>query len=355
MLKKVLIMAGGTGGHVFPAIAIAQKLKEQGCQILWLGTRGRMEEQLVPKHGFDIRYIDVKGVRRNGIKTKLKAPFMVFHAVLQALSVIKEFKPDVVLGMGGYASGPGGVAAFIKRIPLILHEQNAAAGMTNKLLFRLARKVLLGFPGAFTGKKVTIVGNPVRESILKVHEKRNAQTPDAPVRISIVGGSLGARALNELVPDALKNFSSSQIEVVHQCGKGNSEKVKALYNGSAFRYQVSDFVDDMDDLYSKTDLMICRAGALTVAEVTCAGIPALFVPLPTAVDDHQTKNAMTVAQKGGAQVLKQSELTSEKLSEIVESLLSDRQRLLSMAKASFSCATANATDDAVQIIKDTVK
>lgn len=197
-LKKVLVMAGGTGGHVFPALAIAKALEKQGVEILWLGTRGRMEEQLVPKYGFDIKYIDVKGVRRNGLKTLLKAPFMIVKAIMQARKVIQEFKPDVVLGMGGYASGPGGAAAFLSGIPVVLHEQNAAAGMTNKLLFKIASRVMLGFPGAFKGDKVTVVGNPVRESIIALNSIERCY--DKPViNIAIVGGSLGAQALNNLV------------------------------------------------------------------------------------------------------------------------------------------------------------
>ena len=246
-VKKVLVMAGGTGGHVFPALAIAKALEKEGAEILWLGTRGRMEEMLVPKYGYNIRYIDVKGVRRNGLKTLLKAPFMVARAIVQARAVIKEFKPDVVLGMGGYASGPGGAAAFLSGIPVVLHEQNAAAGMTNKLLFKIASKVMLGFPGAFAGEKVSVVGNPVRDSIIALHEKTRDFT-HTPVRISIIGGSLGARALNELVPLALKKFTDDSILVTHQCGKGNSDKVKALYESASFKVEATDFIDNMDAL-----------------------------------------------------------------------------------------------------------
>ena len=205
-------MAGGTGGHVFPALAIAKALEKQGVEILWLGTRGRMEEQLVPKYGFDIKYIDVKGVRRNGLKTLLKAPFMIVKAIMQARKVIQEFKPDVVLGMGGYASGPGGAAAFLSGIPVVLHEQNAAAGMTNKLLFKIASRVMLGFPGAFKGDKVTVVGNPVRESIIALNSIERCY--DKPViNIAIVGGSLGAQALSNLVPKALTKFNIPQIKI----------------------------------------------------------------------------------------------------------------------------------------------
>ena len=337
-LKRVLIMAGGTGGHVFPALAIAKKL---------------MEEQLVPKYGIDIEYIDVKGIRKNGVRTKLSAPFMVLKAVLQAKRVIKKFRPQVVLGMGGYASGPGGVAAYLQGIPVVLHEQNAKAGLTNRLLFKIAKRALLGFPGAFTGSKVTVVGNPVRESIVKLNELVRDFTLN-PLKISIIGGSLGARALNEIVPEALMNFKSDSIKVVHQCGKGNSENVKKAYQKAAFDVSVSDFVDDMDDLYKNTDLIICRAGALTVAEVTCAGVPAIFVPLPTAVDDHQYKNASFVQKEGGAVIFRQHELTSEILFNTINDLNNNRAKLEQMSQNAKHCAKLNATEKAVEIIKELV-
>ncbi|MBQ2381478.1 MAG: undecaprenyldiphospho-muramoylpentapeptide beta-N-acetylglucosaminyltransferase [Succinivibrio sp.] len=352
-LKRVLIMAGGTGGHVFPALAIAKKLMDEGCQILWLGTRGRMEEQLVPKYGIDIEYIDVKGIRKNGVKAKLGAPFMVLKALLQAKRVIKKFNPQVVLGMGGYASGPGGVASYLKGIPVVLHEQNAKAGLTNRLLFKIAKRALLGFPGAFSGSKVTVVGNPVRESIVKLNDLVRDYSSQK-LRISIIGGSLGARALNELVPDALMNFTSDTISVVHQCGKGNSESVKKAYDGAAFDVTVSDFVDDMDELYKNTDLIICRAGALTVAEVTCAGVPAIFVPLPTAVDDHQYKNASFVQKEGGAVIFRQQELTSQILFNTINDLNNNRTKLEQMALNAKHCAKLNATEKAVEIIKELV-
>ena len=352
--KKVLIMAGGTGGHVFPALAIANELKNQGVQILWLGTRGRMEEQLVPKYGFDIEYINVSGVRRNGIKVLLKAPFKIVHAIYQALKVVKTFKPDVVLGMGGYASGPGGVAAKLLGIPLVLHEQNAAAGMTNKLLFKISNQVLLGFEGAFTGKKVTVIGNPVRKSIIDLHQKQR-DFNHSPIKIAIVGGSLGARALNEIVPLALKDFKKEEITVTHQCGKGNSEKVKQLYSNVEFAYQATDFIDDMDKLYENHDLIICRAGALTVAEVSCAGIPAIFVPLPTAVDDHQTLNAKSLQDKGAAIICPQATLTAESLYETVKALVLDHDKLAQMSKQAYLCAHTDATLKAVAIIESQVK
>lgn len=349
-VNKVLVMAGGTGGHVFPALSIAKELKLNNVEILWLGTRGRMEEMLVPKYGFNIKYIDVKGIRRNGIMALLKAPFMILKSVMQARKIIKEFKPDVVLGMGGYASGPGGVAAFLSGVPVVLHEQNAAAGMTNKLLFKIAKRVMLGFPGAFEGQKVTVVGNPVRNSILSLHDEVRDYSREK-LRISIVGGSLGARSLNELIPLALTKFDDS-IEVIHQCGKGNAQKVEPLYKDAKFSVECKDFVDDMDKLYKDSDLIICRAGALTVAETCAAALPAIFVPLPTAVDDHQTKNAMFLKDAGAALLFKQSELDADKLYQAIKNLNDNRELLKQMSKASFKCATIDATQKAVAIIDD---
>ena len=346
-------MAGGTGGHVFPALAIAQRLKQEGCEVLWLGTRGRMEERLVPKYGFPIEYIQVKGIRRNGLKAKLSAPFMIVHAVRQSLAVIKSFKPDVVLGMGGYASGPGGVAAWLKHIPVVLHEQNAAAGLTNRLLFKLAKRVMLGFPGAFTGSKVEVVGNPVREDLLSLY-KKGKDFKREKLHILIVGGSLGARALNTNLPKALSLFTGG-ICVMHQCGQGNSEAVRKLYGDVPFDLEVSDFIDDMKSAYENADLIVCRAGALTVAEVSATGTPAIFVPLPTAVDDHQTKNAGFLEKKGAALLIPEKDLVPEDLYAKILELSEHRERLSVMSDMAYDCAIVDATDRAVAVLDSVVK
>lgn len=349
-VNRILIMAGGTGGHVFPALAIAEAFRESGSEVLWLGTRGRMEEQLVPKYGFPIAYIDVKGVRRNGLLAKLKAPFMVTRALFQSIAIIRKFKPEVVLGMGGYASGPGGLASRLLGIPVMLHEQNAAAGLTNRLLFLLAKKVMLGFPGAFTGSKVSVVGNPVRPKIVALHDLERCFTGD-PLRILIVGGSLGARALNQIVPEALK-LCRGAIRVTHQCGKGNQESVTRLYGNASFSFTVSDFIDDMTKAYTDADLIICRAGAMTVAEVSCAALPAIFVPLPSAVDDHQTKNAAFLKDAGAALIAKQSELDSQSLATLIDELNADRSRLEKMSAAMRKCAITDAAQRAVALIEE---
>jgi UDP-N-acetylglucosamine--N-acetylmuramyl-(pentapeptide) pyrophosphoryl-undecaprenol N-acetylglucosamine transferase len=352
--KRILVMAGGTGGHVFPAIAIADALKARGHEILWLGSRGRMEEKLVPKHGYPIAYIKVHGVRRNGLKTKLLAPFMIMRALWEALGVVRSFKPDLALGMGGYASGPGGLAAFLCRVPVVLHEQNAAAGLTNRLLFRIARRTLLGFPGAFEGRTVTVVGNPVRAEIAALHERPKAPH-EGPLRVLVIGGSLGAQALNRLVPAAVKLIPEGEIEVTHQCGAGNSAEVSRAYEGAASKHEVSDFIDDMAAAYSTHDLLIARAGAGTVSEAACAGIPAIFVPLPSAVDDHQTKNARFLEKKGGAFICPQATLTPEALAERIESLAKDREKLESMREASLSCAITDSAQRCARIIEEAAR
>lgn len=340
-VTRVLIMAGGTGGHVFPALAIARELVSRGVTVRFLGARGRMEEQLVPKAGFEISYIKVSGIRRNGLLPLLKAPFMVTRAVWEALGVIREFKPDAVLGMGGYAAGPGGVAAFLKGLPLFLHEQNAAPGLTNRLLARLACRVLLGFPGAFTGPKTRVVGNPLRREItdlLKVPREFSHH----PLRILVTGGSLGAAALNERLPAAFKELPGQLISVRHQCGRGNQSKVAALYEGASFEFEVSDFIEDMARAYLECDLVICRAGAGSVCEVCCAGVPAIFVPLPTAVDDHQTKNAAYLTADHAACLIAQRDLSAKALCELILSLEADRARLQEMSDKVRSHAVTDA-------------
>lgn len=350
MSRKVLVMAGGTGGHVFPALAIVTELQKRGFTVEWLGTRGRIEEKVVPEAGIKIHYIDVKGVRRNGIVSLLKAPFMVMHAIAQARQVLKDFKPDVVIGFGGYASGPGGMAAWMSHIPLILHEQNAAAGMTNRILSRFARNILLGVGNAFSGSNVESVGNPVRANIAALFtEEKNFVHEDGKTRILIVGGSLGAKALNELVPEALKKFETDEIEVLHQCGKGNSEATARLYEGVVFKAQTSDFVTDMATAYRNADLVICRAGASTISELSAARMPSILVPLPTAVDDHQTKNALTLVAAGAAEMIPQSELTAERLYECVNSIKSP-EKLAQMSAAAACMEHLSATSRVCDII-----
>ncbi|MBL0650814.1 undecaprenyldiphospho-muramoylpentapeptide beta-N-acetylglucosaminyltransferase [Aeromonas caviae] len=343
MSKTLLVMAGGTGGHVFPGLAVADRLKAQGWTIHWLGTADRMEAELVPAHGYPISFIDIQGVRGNGIKRLLAAPYRVIKSVLQARQVLKTIQPDVVLGMGGFASGPGGVAAWLSGIPLLLHEQNAAAGLTNKLLARIARRVLMAFPGAFApNARTAVVGNPVRPEVVALPDPQ-LRSSSNPLRLLVVGGSLGARVLNEQVPPAVA-ATGVPIEVRHQCGKGNGEAVAASYAGLGVEADVSEFIKDMADAYAWADLVVCRAGALTVSEVAAAGVAAIFVPLPHAVDDHQTRNALTLVDGGAAEFLPQSELTPAALASRLSWLAGRRETLLNMAQAARRVAIIDAAE-----------
>lgn len=352
--KTLLVMAGGTGGHVFPGLAVADKLKKQGWQVSWLGTAARMEANLVPEHGYEINFIDVVGVRGNGLKRLLKAPFQILKSIFQARKVIKERKVDLVLGMGGFASGPGGIAAWTLGVPVILHEQNAAAGMTNRLLSRFSKKVLMGFSGAFSGEKAILVGNPIRKELLELHEKVISDIA-MPLKVLVIGGSLGAKVLNDTIPQALMNFDQTQVSICHQTGKGNSEQVLALYKETNVDYQVHDFIKDMAAAYDWADVIICRAGALTVAEVAAVGLPAIFVPLPHAVDDHQTKNAQSLVDAKAALLIAQNELNVDKLSESLRTLSENRQLLSEMSHNCKNVAITDATDKVAEVCNSLVK
>lgn len=356
MSKRLLIMAGGTGGHVFPGLAVAHQLAAEGWQIHWLGTADRMEAQLVPAHGYPISFIDIKGVRGNGVLRLMMAPWRVLKSVVQASRVLGAFKPDLVLGMGGFAAGPGGVAAWLQGIPLVLHEQNAAAGLTNRLLSHLAKRVLMGFAGAFPpSNKTAVVGNPVRAEVVALaDEPQRPITEERPLRVLVVGGSLGARPLNEVVPVALASLEN--IAVHHQTGKHNQDKVAMVYRDLGVAdVEVTEFISDMAAAYRWADLVICRAGALTVAEVAAAGLPAIFIPLPHAVDDHQTRNAESLTQVGAALLLPQSQLTAEGLARCVSELNQKREKLTEMAQAAHQAAILDATARVAAVCKQLVE
>lgn len=352
MNKKLLVMAGGTGGHVFPGIAVAEYLKNEGWQIDWLGTKDRMEARIVPEHGFDIHFIHIAGVRGNGLVRLIKAPFMIIKAVWQALSVLRKIRPHIVLGMGGYASGPGGLAAWLMGVPLVLHEQNAAPGLTNKLLAPISRRVLTGFAvphWKVKSEKIKQAGNPVRANFSQVSEK--LAVGDKP-HILICGGSLGARVLNEHVPKALKELTDLCWQVRHQTGKGNVASVTAAYEQSGINktdVQVVEFISDMNDAYEWADIIICRAGALTVSEVALAGRCAIFVPLPHAVDDHQTLNARYLESNNAAMILPQPRLESGELPSQLRELLEDRETVISISGRARSLGIRNATEKVAEV------
>ena len=347
MTKRCLIMAGGTGGHVFPGLAVAHALKAKGWDVHWLGTAERMEAQLVPEHGFPIHFIHVKGLRGKGLSARVSGVMALLKGMGEARKLMGQLKPDLVVGFGGYASGPGGVAAWLRGIPLMIHEQNAAAGMTNRMLGKLAKRIMLGFGnarGGFDGaaSKCMTVGNPVRKEIVALADKTETHSP---LRMLVIGGSLGAKALNEGVPAVCKNLYGLTIR--HQAGKGNAESVRAAYASGSVDVQVSDFISDMAAAYEWADCIVCRAGALTVAEVAAAGLPAVFVPLPHAVDDHQTKNARSLVDEGAAVLLPQTELESG-LTKVLEGWLRQPQSCLSMGRKARQAAIMNATQRVVE-------
>ena len=334
-MNSIVIMAGGTGGHVFPGIAVADELRDRGWKINWVGTADRMEADAVPKAGYPIHFLDIKGVRGKGLVGKLKSPFMLLNAVFQAYRILKRLKPNLVLGMGGYASGPGGIAAKLLGIPIVIHEQNAVFGLTNRWLAKVANRVLCGFDTSqlktinHVPSNVEFVGNPVRK-----HDSINHSTAKSEVfNILILGGSLGALALNEIVPRAINGLALDfKLSVVHQAGKGKSIPVKDAYNDKVASL-VTEFIDDVFLALANADLVICRAGALTVAEISSVGKAAIFVPLPIAVDDHQTYNALSLTNHGAGLLIPQSKLEAQ-LPSTLRTLISDQKQLLEMATKS---------------------
>lgn len=345
--KRLLVMAGGTGGHVFPGLAVAKCLQDEGWEIRWLGTADRMEADLVPKHGIDIDFIQVKGLRGQGVLKLIKAPFQILNAIFQAKKHIKVWQPDVVLGMGGYVSGPGGVAAWLSGIPLVLHEQNAVAGLTNQWLSKIATKVFQAFPGAF--KDVPVVGNPVRKDVttLGSAESRIASR-EGDIRILVMGGSQGARILNTTLPETAALLGNGYV-IRHQAGKGNQESVQSAYESAGIQAEATEFIDDVSAAYEWADLVVCRSGALTVSEISSAGVGAIFVPFMHK-DRQQALNADHLVDANAAIMIEQPDLTSEKLSEAIKQL--DRASLVEMASNAQKSAKPNADQYVANAIKE---
>lgn len=329
-----LIMAGGTGGHVFPALATAHELQRQGVHVEWLGTQKGIEARVIPDADIKLHCIDVAGLRGKGRLSLLLAPFKVLLAIWQALAVLRKVKPDVVLGMGGFASGPGGVAAKLLGKPLVIHEQNAIAGMTNKILSKMAWRVLEAFEDAFPAETATeTVGNPVRGPILQMNDPRERYgNRSGKIRLLVVGGSLGAKAINETLPEALAQMPEEQRpEVWHQTGKRTYEETLGRYQRLGLDARVVPFIEQMDEAYGWADLVLCRSGALTVSELAIAGVAAILVPFPFAVDDHQTANAKYLAQLDAARLVPQPELTVDHLKELLTEKFTQREMLGDMA------------------------
>lgn len=349
MSRTILIMAGGTGGHIFPALAVAEVLRDRDWKVVWLGARGGMEERLVPQHGYAAAWIRFGGVRGKGWLRKLLLPAMLLIAFWQSAAAIFRHRPDVVLGMGGYAAFPGGMMAALLGRPLAIHEQNAIPGLANRVLSGVADRVFSAFPDAFGGRvDVVWSGNPVRADIVRLAppEARFANR-GGPLRLFVVGGSLGAKALNEVVPRALALLVPAERPVVvHQAGAAHVDVLRTVYRTAGVAAEIIAFIDDMAARYGEADLIICRAGATTVTELAVAGVGSILVPFPHAVDDHQTRNAAYLAERGAALLMPQQELTPQSLADVLRGMT--RGRLLEMARA----ARALGKPDAARKVAD---
>jgi UDP-N-acetylglucosamine--N-acetylmuramyl-(pentapeptide) pyrophosphoryl-undecaprenol N-acetylglucosamine transferase len=345
LTRTIMIVAGGTGGHIFPGLAVAECLKEHGIRTVWLGSKRGLETRIVPQAGLRLVQIAISGLRGSGPWRRLLAPLTLTIAVAQAISAVVRVRPNVVLGMGGFASGPGGVAAWICRRPLIIHEQNSIPGLTNLLLSRLATKVLQGFPGAFPERRQPItVGNPIRKSIAATTTPRERKLESGAFKILVVGGSRGARALNEGLPSALAKIKMKNAEVLHQCGRGNRAQTEQGYEDFDGVATVTEFIDDVGAAYRWATLVICRAGALTIAELAAAGVAAILVPFPHAVDDHQTANAKFLLNSNAALMVTEGANFEQRLADSIAELYKDRPQITLLAERAGKLATLDAAN-----------
>ena len=348
MRRPILIMAGGTGGHVFPALALARLLRERSYEVVWLGTERGLESRLIPAEGIPLELLSIAGLRGKGVLAWLAAPFRLAMALVQALRIMRRHQPVVVVGLGGFVAGPGGVAAWLTRRPLVIHEQNAVAGCTNRILAHLARSVLEAFPDSF-GRDVhaRVIGNPVRREISAVPPPRERFASRlGPVRLLVFGGSQGAARLNAVVPFALARLAGRvSFDVRHQAGERWLAEGRASYARAGVRADVRPFIEDMAEAYAWADLVICRSGALTISELAAVGVGAVLVPFPGAVDDHQSHNAQYLVRESAAVVMADRELTAERLAAELERLCAGRGKLLAMAERARQLATPHAAEE----------
>lgn len=354
-MKRVLIMAGGTGGHIFPAMAVAEALQAEGYAVSWLGATRGMENELVPKAGYDFQGLAVSAWQGGGLKRKIIAPFNLASALWQALGVIKRLKPSVVIGFGGYASAPGGLAAILRRVPLVLHEQNGVPGLTNARLSKYARRVLQAFPGTFSGD-VDVVGNPVREAMRTLPEPaQRGLGGHRRLRLLVMGGSQGAQALNDVVGPAVATLSAgNQPEIWHQAGRNKVESTLAAYRQAGVEASVVEFVDDMPKAYQWADLVICRSGASTVSELASVGLYSLLVPYPWHKDRQQYRNAQWLVDCQGAEVIDQSELTVERLGQRLAYWHSHRNELKAGATNAWRCGIRDSAQRVVRVVNELI-
>ena len=350
--SPVMIMAGGTGGHIFPGLAVAEALRLRGVPVLWLGSEGGMETRLVPERGIAIETLAIKGLRGKDLRSLLLAPLRIFTAVRKATVLIRRHKPAAVVSFGGYTAGPGGLAAWLQGRPLLVHEQNCAPGMTNRLLAHIADQVMMGFPDSFPGIANQVVGNPVRQEIstLPAPAMRFADR-DGVLRVLILGGSQGARAINESLPGIFAGLQSThRFAIRHQCGEKMLEQARAAYTAAGVDALIEPFITDMAEAYGWADVVIGRAGALTVAEICAAGVAGILIPLPTAVDDHQARNAEYLQHRGGGLWFRQDEALAKNIAHALSALAADPQRRLVMAGAARAAAYPQAANDVADLI-----
>lgn len=346
--RPVMILAGGTGGHIFPGLAVAAVLRARNVPVCWLGADGAMETRLVPGHGVELDTIAVRGVRGKGLATLLAAPGELLGALHQARDVFRRRQPRAVVSFGGFAAGPGGLMAWWRRVPLVVHEQNRAAGLTNRVLSRLASAVLTGFPGTFRGERV--VGNPVRAEIVALPPHAPGMDAQQPLRVLVLGGSQGARALNEAMPRVLAALGHGRLTVRHQCGRHQDDMTRAAYAQAGVPLDPEPFIADMAAAYAWADVVVCRAGALTLAELCAAGVASVLVPFPQAVDDHQTRNAEFLVERGAAILQPQGTDLDARLAACLRALHEDRARLAVMATAARGLARTDAAEQVADAV-----
>jgi UDP-N-acetylglucosamine--N-acetylmuramyl-(pentapeptide) pyrophosphoryl-undecaprenol N-acetylglucosamine transferase len=348
--KTILIMAGGTGGHIFPGLAVAEVMSARGWRVVWMGVRTGMEARIVPRSGYEMRFVDFQGVRGKGLTSLALLPYRLLRAFWQSAAAIRALRPDVVLGMGGYISFPGGMMACALNRPLAIHEQNAIAGTTTRLLAQIADRVLASFDSTFGAKRrVVVTGNPIRSAFtaLPAPDVRFAQRT-GPLRITVLGGSLGAKALNDVLPIALASIPPAQRpQVLHQTGEQHLDAVEAGYRAAGVDARCVAFVENVAAELAASDLVVCRAGATTLAELTAVGVGSILVPFPFAIDDHQTLNARRLAETGAAIVLPQSELSTERLAGLIRAF--DRVRLAEMARKARALGRPDAADKVAEV------
>lgn len=349
-MTTVLIAAGGTGGHVFPALAVAEVLRDRACRVVWLGTQRGIEARLVPAAGIPVEWMRISGLRGKGLGSWLAAPFRLLQALGDALGAVRRARPDVVLGLGGFVAGPAGVAARLCRRPLVIHEQNAIAGLTNRILARFATRVAEAFPGSFAPAVGAVaIGNPLRRQIEALPLRCAMPRPQA--QLLVFGGSQGAAALNRAVPEALALLTAAERPaVLHQSGRGRQAEVAAAYAAAGVAADVREFIDDMAGAYRAADLVVGRAGATTIAEVAAIGRPALLIPFPFAADDHQTVNARSLEHAGAARVLPQKETTAEALAKSIQEILADDVLRARMTQASRKLGRPDAAREIVDAL-----